>query len=305
MGNIVLDRFRGIPRGVTTLSFPLGRNPLPAMPTSAGYDVQTGSEYSWNGLKRGQTPFAVLQYTISGQGNLRYEDKVHRVREGELMLVLIPHNHRYWVDDGGRWEFFWITMNGDEALRLLAATVRAAGPVLCPKARAVDILANGCLRMIAGEGALPGEASALAYRAVMALYDDVFAGRHADDADDRPMAPVIRHIVENVRSDLRIEELASIAGLSRAHFSRLFTALEGCPPSEFVMAERMRQAAKLLALGTGTSVKEVAVLTGFADPNYFAKVFRRFFGASPTEFRTTGMYAAHATGNRPSGPAER
>lgn len=34
------------------------------------------------------------------------------------------------------------------------------------------------------------------------------------------------------------------------------------------------------------------MMSGFADPNYFAKVFRRFFGASPTEFRTTGMYAS-------------
>jgi AraC-like DNA-binding protein len=33
-------------------------------------------------------------------------------------------------------------------------------------------------------------------------------------------------------------------------------------------------------------------MAGFEDPNYFAKVFRRHFGASPTEFRTTGMYAS-------------
>ena len=30
------------------------------------------------------------------------------------------------------------------------------------------------------------------------------------------------------------------------------------------------------------------------DPNYFAKVFRRYYGASPTEFRTSGMYLSVA-----------
>ena len=60
--------------------------------------------------------------------------------------------------------------------------------------------------------------------------------------------------------------------------------------------ERMRRAAKLLAVNTEISVKEVATLTGFSDPNYFSKVVRRFFGASPTEFRTTGMYATQTIG---------
>jgi AraC-like DNA-binding protein len=39
-------------------------------------------------------------------------------------------------------------------------------------------------------------------------------------------------------------------------------------------------------------VKDVTTMSGFEDPIYFSRVFRRFFGASPTEFRTTGMRAA-------------
>jgi AraC-like DNA-binding protein len=40
------------------------------------------------------------------------------------------------------------------------------------------------------------------------------------------------------------------------------------------------------------SIKDASGMCGFDDPNYFAKVFRRGFGVSPTEFRTTGMYAS-------------
>jgi AraC-like DNA-binding protein len=40
------------------------------------------------------------------------------------------------------------------------------------------------------------------------------------------------------------------------------------------------------------SVKAVAVACGYDDPNYFAKVFRRAYAISPSEFRTNGMYAA-------------
>ena len=37
-------------------------------------------------------------------------------------------------------------------------------------------------------------------------------------------------------------------------------------------------------------------MCGFDDPNYFSKVFRRVYGITPTEFRTTGMYASIGRG---------
>ena len=61
------------------------------------------------------------------------------------------------------------------------------------------------------------------------------------------------------------------------------------------LRERMERAAKLLS-NSRVSVKGIAISCGFTDPNYFSKVFRRFFGASPTEFRTTGMYATQTIG---------
>ena len=156
-----------------------------------------------------------------------YEDKHYRIGEGEAMLVLVPHNHRYWLEDGGRWEFFWISMNGEEALRLHRSVMAVTGPVLHLKPRTVETLADCSLRMMEGEGETPGAASALAYRAAMALYDDVFAGTYTDATQASPMAPVIRHILNNLQSDLSVDELAGVAGLSRAHFSRVFTATEG------------------------------------------------------------------------------
>jgi AraC-like DNA-binding protein len=53
----------------------------------------------------------------------------------------------------------------------------------------------------------------------------------------------------------------------------------------------MTLATKLL-IEDDISVKQIASACGFDDPNYFAKAFRRVFSTSPTEFRTTGMYAS-------------
>lgn len=106
------------------------------------------------------------------------------------------------------------------------------------------------------------------------------------------MQHVIDYIMSNLERPLPVEDLARVAGLSRAHFSRMFAANEGLPPAEFVLQKRLKRAVKLLTKTANMPVKEVAIRSGFEDANYFSKVFRRVYGTNPTEFRTTGMYAS-------------
>ena len=273
-----------------TVSLPRGRHRLHAMPTSAGYEVRQDEPYDWDGRRRGLTPFTVLQHTISGTGRLRYENRNYRVNAGDTLLVLVPHNHRYWLEKGERWEYFWISMNGEEALRIHRLILSGAGPVLKLQQATIDHLADCSLRLVKG-ATTPASASAIAYEAAMALYDDVF-GSHAFAADRSVMQVVIDHINANLDKPLPVEELAKVSGLSRAHFSRVFAESEGVPPAEFVLQQRMQRAAKLLTKAAFIPVKEVAIMSGFDDANYFSKVFRRIYGINPTEFRTTGMYAA-------------
>jgi AraC-like DNA-binding protein len=294
MGNSVLKRLIENGPVMRTVSLPRGRHSLHTMPTSTGYEIRTDASYDWDGRKRGETPFTVLQHTIKGAGNLRYESRNYRVKEGETLLVLVPHNHRYWLEQNGRWEFFWISMNGEEALRIHKAILATTGPILNLKPETIERLADCSLRLISGGADQPGSASAIAYEAAMVLYDDVFGSHPVFSQEYRTMSHVIDHISANLEKPLPVEVLADVSGLSRAHFSRLFTASEGVPPAEFVLRKRLQRATKLLTKAANLSVKEIAVMSGFEDPNYFAKVFRRYFGASPTEFRTTGMYSSVA-----------
>lgn len=298
MGNSVLKDLIEAGPVMRTVSLPRGRHSLHTMPTSTGYEIRTDASYDWDGRKRGQTPFTVLQHTLSGAGNLRYESRNYRVREGETLLVLVPHNHRYWLERNGRWEFFWISMNGEEAMRIHKAILATTGPVLKLKPDTIEHLADCTRRLIFGGAEAPGSASAIAYEAAMALYDDVFGSHPVFSQEYRTMQHVIDHIVANLDKPLPVEDMAKISGLSRAHFSRVFAASEGMPPAEFVLRKRLQRATKLLTKTAHLSVKEVSSMAGFEDPNYFAKVFRRFFGASPTEFRTTGMYSSISAGSR-------
>lgn len=297
MGSSVLEVLARRAPVMKPVSLPRGRHRLHSMPTSTGYEIRTDADYNWDGRNRGLTPFTVLQHTVAGAGNLLYERRRYRLKPGDTMLVIVPHNHRYWVEAGGRWEFFFLCMSGQEAVRIYRTIQVITGPVLKLRPETLEHLGDCCLRLIDGKGETPGAASAIAYEAVCAIYDDVFGSQSAQSVDegDAHVRVVIDHVRANIDKPLVVSDLAELSGFSRAHFSRMFTASLGVPPAEFVLQERMRRAARLLSSHALLPVKEISSLVGFEDPNYFAKVFRRFFGTSPTEFRTTGMYSMAMT----------
>ena len=293
MGNSMLSELAALPAQARTVAFPRGRLALHAMPASAGIEMATGPAYSWNGRKRGLTPVVVIQHTLAGAGALTYEGRPLRVGPGETMVVAIPHDHRYFVPPRASWRFFYLVLTGQEALRLANGVIATGGPVLRLSPRALDRLAETVMALLGGRATTPGEASALAYAAAMALVDDVSGPPAAEGAQALPdwFARVTTHIDGDLGGSLTVDELATVAGLSRAHFVRQFARLAGAPPSDYVFRARMARAARLLQ-SSPLPIGDIATALGFADANYFAKAFRRAFDVSPTEFKHSGLFTA-------------
>jgi AraC family transcriptional regulator len=97
---------------------------------------------------------------------------------------------------------------------------------------------------------------------------------------------VLDHVARRYGDPLPIEELAGVAGLSPAHFSRLFKEVIGETPHQFVMDYRVEQAKRMLTEGTRTLI-DVALACGFADQSHLNRVFKRATGKTPTEHRRT------------------
>ena len=295
----VLSLQKGGPRAVS-LAFPKDRYRLHAMVTSAGYDLRGPARaYDWHGLKRGEAPFVLLQHTIAGRGQLRYEARRFTLEPGQTMLLSFPHDNRYWLGGGDSWEFFWMCLNGREILRLWQE-LRRAGPVVELAPAALDRLAAFCLSLLRGEGRSPARASALAYEVSMGLADELLSWGEVHTVAKRPAAieRAISLCQGNPSELLDVDRMARAAGYSRHHFSRLFTESEGVPPARYLLQLRMEQAARLLRLQQ-EPVKMVAQRCGFEDANYFTKVFRRFYGVGPRDFRTSGMFAGTPSSGMP------
>jgi AraC-like DNA-binding protein len=291
MGNFVLDRLIALAPARRTVSLPRGGRRLHVMPTTAGSELQLGAGYAWDGRGRGQKPFTVLQHTISGAGWLEFEQRRFRVGPGETFVVTVPHDHRYWLEDSGRWAFFWISMSGQEALRVHRDVIAARGPVMRLSASTIEHLASCCLRIVENTSAAPGVASALAYEALMALHDDASGDTMHRAAQLSPVGRALDHLRAHSGAPLKVVDLAARSGFTRAHFSRKFARMTGTPPARYMRDERLRRAANALVADPRVTIKQVARMVGFDDPNYFAKAFRRAFATSPSRYRQTPVSA--------------
>lgn len=262
---------------------------LRAQIASAGREHRVGGDgYDWHGLRRGAGPFSVLQYTLAGGGNLVWRGTAQRLVAGSLMLVQVPHDHRYWLPDGGTWQFCWICLLGSEVEAACQAVHVRLGPVLMLD-RQHPLLAAvvpAISEVLGVRPISPYRASAHAYAIAMALVE------LADAADpamvDAGLAKAERLCRERLDQDLQVSELAEVAGLSRNHFTKRFHEVFGKSPKEYHTNLRIQHAADLLR--AGQTVRAVSAACGFAEATYFCKVFRKLTGMTPGSFRDGGMF---------------
>ena len=85
--------------------------------------------------------------------------------------------------------------------------------------------------------------------------------------------------------DIDLDTLAARSKLSAFHFLRVFAAVIGVTPHQYLVRARLRRAAHLLA-ETQQAVTDIALEVGFADVSNFVRTFHRAAGVSPRGFRT-------------------
>jgi len=91
-------------------------------------------------------------------------------------------------------------------------------------------------------------------------------------------------IEANSHLDIELEDAARQAAVSPYHFLRLFAAVLGVTPHQYLLRTRLRRAARHLA-GDDKPVTEIAYDVGFNDLSNFVRSFHRAAGVSPLKFR--------------------
>ncbi len=99
--------------------------------------------------------------------------------------------------------------------------------------------------------------------------------------DDSHWLEIRSEIEKNFSRNFSVDELATLAGLSKFHFIRRFKRQFGCTPIEYLHFVRLNRAMHLLLTGT-KNVEDVAYEVGFNDVSFFVHKFKDFYGKPPS-----------------------
>jgi len=104
-----------------------------------------------------------------------------------------------------------------------------------------------------------------------------------------PLTPdignALTYIMDNITSDLSLDDIARFCLLSTSHFKQKFKNEMGISPRNFINQQKIEHAKTLLP--TCASITDVSMALGFNSSNYFAVVFKKYTACSPTDFIQT------------------
>lgn len=247
-------------------------------------------KFSWNCYRSGRKMDGLV-LCISGEAEFLFSDGRITLHPGQVMFL--SANDAYTVQCAGDTPFIHYTVN----FRLMPdRECIERAPVLAA-------LCSGSYRFLTNEGnyhqyepefaqllsvwqtktsGYRMMAKSILYRILYKYLSDIGHDLYYSDHYHR-LIPAQELLDTRYMEDHSIASLASRCGMSETHFRRLFHELFGCTPSEYRMQKRLLHAKDLLMSGE-YSVTEAAHSVGFSDGNYFARLFKRENGVSPTAF---------------------
>ena len=86
--------------------------------------------------------------------------------------------------------------------------------------------------------------------------------------------------------DLVIDDFANKLLLSRSIFYRKLKSIVGMPPVDFIREIRVKRAAQLIRSDV-YNFSQIAYMTGFSDPKYFSRCFKKHMGVTPSEYKNS------------------
>ncbi|MCL2842805.1 MAG: helix-turn-helix domain-containing protein [Oscillospiraceae bacterium] len=146
-------------------------------------------------------------------------------------------------------------------------------------ARAVDILDAGAVQTVPGEWEYRRQESEAQH----------FEGLHKKIISELTKENVVKeiqtYIEMNYADEISLTMLSQWYYFSKEYLSRCFKEAAGCGIYEFVTDTRMKKAKELL-MNTNAKISVVAKMVGYKDQNYFSRVFKKYYGVYPSEFKT-------------------
>ncbi len=231
-----------------------------------------------------KAPYWRLYRPYNDKGILYYREQVIKMQPGEIWLIA-PETEFDTATDGGKIEKFY--------LHFLAGGAFLNCHDFCLRLPASALL----LELIdqAGEqlaGRQAAERLSLLCAAIVNVALSLLPPDYLDNYTqiNSALIQILHYLQQNPTQSPSNNELAAMAKMSRSIFCKKFLDNFGIPPQRYLLDIKLRHAA-LLLVRSNLSINEIAAEAGFCDRYYFSRMFRKYRGISPAQFRKQGKFS--------------
>jgi len=256
-------------------------------PTDIGWYPQ--ARYHYRDRING-APEDHLMMCLDGHGYVVVNGKKSHLRDGELLIIPRNCRHTYWAAEDRPWSIYWMHFLGVDSSYYVDRIPSVAEPVrFDPSSREETVrLFRDCLETLETGYSLPtliyAAQSAKHILSVLLFRNSALPMKQPSSGQRLDCDVMIQYMRSRLSEPVRLEEFANEAGLSISHFSELFREQVHQSPLSYFTQLKILAACRMLDL-TGKSVKVVALETGYIDPYYFSRVFKKIMGISPDKYR--------------------
>ena len=235
----------------------------------------------------------LFHYVLSGTGTLMADDskgvtQTYSIKSMQGFMIFPNQITTYVADHDLPWEYVWIEFDGLRVKSILD-TIGLSLDKPVYHARNKNLrkdMANEMLYIARNKDASPFHLIGHLY-----LFLDYLMRSAADEQmesggklRDFYIHEALTYIEHNFQNDITIEDIASVCGLNRTYFGKIFKEALGKTPQEFRVNYRMLKAAELLKL-THLSIGDIGITVGYANQMHFSRAFKNCYGVSPREWR--------------------
>ena len=235
----------------------------------------------------------LFHYVLSGTGTLMADDskgvtQTYSIKSMQGFMIFPNQITTYVADHDLPWEYVWIEFDGLRVKSILD-TIGLSLDKPVYHARNKNLrkdMANEMLYIARNKDASPFHLIGHLY-----LFLDYLMRSAADEQmesggklRDFYIHEALTYIEHNFQNDITIEDIASVCGLNRTYFGKIFKEALGKTPQEFLVNYRMLKAAELLKL-THLSIGDIGITVGYANQMHFPRAFKNCYGVSPREWR--------------------
>ncbi len=223
---------------------------------------------------------------LSGRGELMVCGKRLELGPGDGFLLLPEERHEY-RSLSGDWVTDWLGFGGSAVAQTLKAVgLEKSGAYAISDFWRLKTLIRELYSASVEDSAMAHhDTSLLVYETLLAL--KVALEPKTRDAQPRhaKLRPVLQHIRVHFASELGIDELSAVIGVTPQYLCRLFRQALDMRPFEYLSSFRVSKAKELLVARPDMAIADIAKTVGFSDSNYLCRVFKKVEGISPRAFK--------------------